>query len=317
MNRWLNMLNAGLAAAVVLPAIADTPVQPGQPQQPTFEAPVQPGQPQQPAYAAPVQPGQPQQPAYAAPVQPEPPQQPAYEAQIQPRQSQQPAFESLGERRRGYRPPPFPRQRPSRGMHIERDMNESGYELRIFTGQESPESVQVEVQGRSILITRSQSEQSQQSDDRGSYSFSRSFSDFKRRVSVPRDADAEKMQRVDGDGVITVTLPRQEGFASPGSDAGEGEAYDRGGYPGYGRGYPPSYGRSFGPGFGPGAPEGYYDESRYGYGPGYPPGYPYGYGPPPAPEEAPEFAPTSEPEQPPAPAAAPQANPQPDATHSQ
>ena len=234
----------------------------------------------------------------------------AAETQVQPEPPQQPTYGAPGDQR--YLPPPFPRQPPRRGLRLERDMNEAGYELRIFTGEEEPQSFQVEVQGRSILITRSQSEQTRQSSDRGSYSLSRSFSNFRRRVSLPRDADGENMQRVDGDGLITITLPRRDEYTAAPEGFGEGRSFGRGGYPGFGPGYDPAFapGPGFPPGYGPGYGPGY-DPA---YGPGFAPDTGqgdaeggYGYAPPPVPTGAPEYTPGAESSPRPAPLEAPPA----------
>ena len=96
-----------------------------------------------------------------------------------------------------------------RGIRIERGVNEEGYYLNIFTGESGPESVQVEVQGRSILVHRSRSAQTEKRDDQGAYSYSRRSSGFRRRISLPRDADPEQMRRTESEGVITIILPRR------------------------------------------------------------------------------------------------------------
>ena len=96
-----------------------------------------------------------------------------------------------------------------RGIRIERGVNEEGYYLNIFTGESGPESVQVEIQGRSILVHQSRSTQTEKRDDHGVYSYSRRSSGFRRRISLPRDADPEQMRRAESEGVITIILPRR------------------------------------------------------------------------------------------------------------
>ena len=94
-------------------------------------------------------------------------------------------------------------------IRIERDRDEAGYLLRIFTsGDIDPEAIQVSVQGNSLLIENDQSTQQEQRSDQGFYSYSRSSSRFRRRLSLPWDADVDNMQRSVEDGVITITLPR-------------------------------------------------------------------------------------------------------------
>lgn len=93
-------------------------------------------------------------------------------------------------------------------VHIERGLSEAGYQLRIHTqGGISPQAIQVKIQGNSILIENDQSNQREEKNERGYYSYTRSSSRFRRRFSVPRNADTENMQRTVEDGVITITLP--------------------------------------------------------------------------------------------------------------
>ena len=94
-------------------------------------------------------------------------------------------------------------------IRLERDRNEEGYLLRIYTsGDIDPEAIQVSIRGNSLLIENDQSTQQEQKSDRGYYSSSRSSSRFRRRLSLPWDADADNMQRSVEDGVITIMLPR-------------------------------------------------------------------------------------------------------------
>lgn len=93
-------------------------------------------------------------------------------------------------------------------MRIERDRNEEGYQLRIhISGDIDPEAIQVSVQGNSLLIVNDRSFQTEERGDQGYYSFSRSSSSMRRRLSIPRNADTENMQRRVEDGVIIITLP--------------------------------------------------------------------------------------------------------------
>lgn len=94
-------------------------------------------------------------------------------------------------------------------IRIEKSQDEQGYHLLIHTnGDVDPESVQVTVKGNSLLIERQQSMQQEERNDEGRfYSFSRSSSSFRRRISLPRDADVAGMQRTVDRGVISITLP--------------------------------------------------------------------------------------------------------------
>ena len=121
-------------------------------------------------------------------------------------------------------PPPRPEFRARRGIRIQRGISPQGYYLKIDTGDQGPESIQIEVRGREILIRRLESTQTEQQDKRGGYSFSRSSSSFRRRLSLPRDADPAQMSRSEEGGMITLTFPRHTNpeRAYPGYDYGTG-----------------------------------------------------------------------------------------------
>ena len=98
-------------------------------------------------------------------------------------------------------------------IRIEKGMNEDGYQLRIYTSEDvDPQAIQVSVQGHSILIENARSFKREERNDRGFFSYSRSSSHFRRRLSLPRNADAENMQRSVEDGVLTITLPYLNGY---------------------------------------------------------------------------------------------------------
>jgi HSP20 family molecular chaperone IbpA len=105
--------------------------------------------------------------------------------------------------------PPPTNFRRGGAIRMEKSQDEQGYQLLIhINGDVDPESVQVTVQGNSLLIERQQSMQQEERNDEGRfYSFSRSSSSFRRRISLPRDADVGGMQRSTEAGVIRITLP--------------------------------------------------------------------------------------------------------------
>lgn len=99
-------------------------------------------------------------------------------------------------------------------IRVEKDMNEEGYQLRIYTGGDvDPEAIQVSIQGRSIMIENARSFQREERSDGEYYSYSRSSSSFRRRFSIPRYADAENMKRNVEEGVLTITLPYLDGYS--------------------------------------------------------------------------------------------------------
>jgi len=119
-----------------------------------------------------------------------------------------------------FQPPPQAGRPAPRGLGIVRGVNEQGYYLRIHLGGLEPQAVQVTPVGRTLVISATQSLQSerrhapQQSHPgyrQWSYSTQRSSGAMQRRISVPRDADIDAMQRTDGEAVILITLPRFQG----------------------------------------------------------------------------------------------------------
>ncbi len=98
-------------------------------------------------------------------------------------------------------------------IRIEKDRNEFGYQLKIYTsGDFDPESVQVSIQGNSILIENDRSFQREERYERGGYSYSRNSSSFRRRLSIPRNADVNNMTRHVENGVLIINLPYLNGY---------------------------------------------------------------------------------------------------------
>jgi hypothetical protein len=105
--------------------------------------------------------------------------------------------------------PPSSMQYRSYGrIWVEKGMDQDGYKLQIYTSNDiDPASIQVRIADHTIIIESKQSYQQEERSDRGFYSYSRSSSNFRRRFSIPRDADIENMKRTENNGVITITLP--------------------------------------------------------------------------------------------------------------
>jgi hypothetical protein len=105
--------------------------------------------------------------------------------------------------------PPSSMQYRSYGrIWVEKGMDQDGYKLQVYTSNDiDPASIQVRIVGHTIIIESKQSYQQEERSDRGFYSYSRSSSNFRRRFSIPRDADIENMKRTENNGVITITLP--------------------------------------------------------------------------------------------------------------
>ncbi|MET0070292.1 MAG: Hsp20/alpha crystallin family protein [Candidatus Thiodiazotropha sp.] len=93
-----------------------------------------------------------------------------------------------------------------RGVRFKQDQDESGYHLRILLQGYSPDSIQVSVDGRSLLVENQEAHRVENRSER-SYSFSTSSSSMRRRFRLPWDADVSAMQRTEKEGEIVITLP--------------------------------------------------------------------------------------------------------------
>ncbi len=98
------------------------------------------------------------------------------------------------------------------GMRFERYRDQEGYHLRIYTQGMDPESIQVSVQGRSLVVQNRESRQVEQRSDRGSYQFATASSSMRRRFPLPPDADAGAMKRSVEEGVLLISLPYAAGL---------------------------------------------------------------------------------------------------------
>lgn len=93
------------------------------------------------------------------------------------------------------------------GVRFERGRDQNGYTLRILTQGISPDAIQVNVRGHTLVVENQESHQVEQRSDRGSYHFSSTSSSMRRRFTLPPDADVQAMKRTVEEGVITITLP--------------------------------------------------------------------------------------------------------------
>ncbi len=97
------------------------------------------------------------------------------------------------------------------GMRFERYRDQNGYQLRIHTRGIDPEAIQVNIQGRSLVVRNQESHQVEQRNDRGGYQFATTSSNMRRRFPLPPDADAGAMKRSIEEGVVVITLPYAQG----------------------------------------------------------------------------------------------------------
>lgn len=92
-------------------------------------------------------------------------------------------------------------------IRIAVDRAEAGYVVTISLTGYKPSDIEVVRSGRWLIVQRAASDQDV-TQRPGAYSFSRSYSSLSRRVTLPRDADLEAIQREDGDGFIRLIIPR-------------------------------------------------------------------------------------------------------------
>ena len=95
-------------------------------------------------------------------------------------------------------------------IRFERYRDQDGYHLRVHTRGMDPESLQVNIQGRSLVVENREAHRVERSSERGSYQFASSSSSMRRRFSLPPDADVQAMQRSVEEGVLVITLPYRE-----------------------------------------------------------------------------------------------------------
>lgn len=99
-------------------------------------------------------------------------------------------------------------------MHIDKFVDDRGYVLEIYLEGIEPDSIESKIQAGALLLRSSRASVSTHSGMFGQRSFSNSFS-VSRRIRLPADADASRMQRRDVPGKILILLPRRQ----PGSES--------------------------------------------------------------------------------------------------
>lgn len=125
----------------------------------------------------------------------------------------------------GFQPPAIPDfpappalSRPNRSgpLRFNQTLTEEGYILEIPLNGMKAEEIQVDIDGRSIRLSRDTSTQKTREetfdDDRGylrSYSFSSGRSS--RRLPLPQDADGGAMRREDSAEEVRIIIPRRQG----------------------------------------------------------------------------------------------------------
>jgi HSP20 family molecular chaperone IbpA len=185
----------GLASALALPVLAQTPP----PEVPVQAAPA-------PAASGPAAPIQ-----AAPPVSPTPACPPCPCAETPYPQWMPPAF---GQPPMGFFPgqPDFANA-PGRSapLRVERNATAEGYSVRIFLEGRTADTLRVTQEGRWLVIHSGQDDNQQYtSDQQGGYSFQRSYRSAQRRFTLPPDADISKLTRTDSEGLVELSIPRRE-----------------------------------------------------------------------------------------------------------
>lgn len=114
----------------------------------------------------------------------------------------------------GMTPPPLPMMQQYQHhqvsrIHIRRSSGPEGYRVKITLGGQPADSLQITIKSGRLLIEQQMANEARQPGDRGGRSQLRSWSRMSQQVSLPRDADIERMSREESDGVITLTIPRR------------------------------------------------------------------------------------------------------------
>ena len=86
-----------------------------------------------------------------------------------------------------------------------------GYTIRVEIPGVEKENVKLSIEDDTLLI-RGEKRQEKEDSDGGYHCVERSYGSFQRMISLPADADQEKLDAKFRNGILTVTLPRLPGF---------------------------------------------------------------------------------------------------------
>ena len=97
---------------------------------------------------------------------------------------------------------------PSRGIHVEKDLVEDGYLIRIHLGQLRPEDIKITIDPRGIALQSVRTSRFNQTQAHG-YWYEHSYTRFSRLIPLPTDADTELASMDYKAGVLQILLPRK------------------------------------------------------------------------------------------------------------
>jgi len=91
--------------------------------------------------------------------------------------------------------------------------NRKGYTLRVEIPGVEKEDVKLTLEDDTLLIS-GEKRQEKEDNDGGYHCVERSYGAFQRVISLPADADQDKLEAKFRNGVLTITLPRKAGVKS-------------------------------------------------------------------------------------------------------
>lgn len=100
------------------------------------------------------------------------------------------------------------------GAHFETGRSEDGYYVKVYLEGISPEEVQVFVRYNTLVVQSAQSHEYGMG-DRGAFQFARSQASFRKRLRLPYDADASRMQTTSENGILEIYIPRRDHSTPP------------------------------------------------------------------------------------------------------
>jgi HSP20 family protein len=104
---------------------------------------------------------------------------------------------------------------PSGFLHPSVDISENkkGYTIRVEIPGVEKDDVKLTIEDDTLFIT-GEKRQEKEDNDGGYHCVERSYGTFQRMISLPADADQDKLEAKFRNGVLTITLPRKPGVQS-------------------------------------------------------------------------------------------------------
>jgi HSP20 family protein len=112
--------------------------------------------------------------------------------------------------------PGLPEKLPSSGFlrpSVDISENKKEYKIRIEIPGVEKEDIQLTLEDDTLIIS-GEKDIEKEDEEGGYHCVERSYGSFRRLISLPQDADQEKLEAKFRNGVLTVTLPRREGVES-------------------------------------------------------------------------------------------------------